>query len=418
MNWIGFVFQSRGVSNSFQRALDVFQRFGVHSSSFSKILRTFEHIQSYWNARPSFPIASILLERHPALRKELQSFDFEWLSHGYVHHDFSKQNYPVQKQWIQRSLDLLSTNCFGFRAPYLHWNQDTLLALKDTKMLYDSSCVYFWDFPDNDLTFKQKEAIKKVHQFYDPYRMKGKKSLPTFENNYLQIPVSLPDDEILLDRLRIQSEEQLLQIWKSLICQNHDRETLFTIQLHPERIPFFEKTLKNIHQILKELNPPVWKASLNQIATWWSKRNTFQWEITMDSIHWDHSPDIHMLISKNLDGSNFKSFYGSWYSIEGHSLKWKSLELPILAVENEGKKNIPFLKQWGYLFELKREDRLYSLDLNRELEESDLEFLLTKHPNPLLRIAHWPKPFQSAVCLSGDIDCVTLQDFLFRIWGR
>jgi hypothetical protein len=34
---------------------------------------------------------------------------------------------------------------------------------------------------------------------------------------------------------------------------------------------------------------------------------------------------------------------------------------------------------------------------------------------PLIRISPWPVPHRSAFCVSGDVDCLSVRDFLARL---
>ena len=52
-----------------------------------------------------------------------------------------------------------------------------------------------------DFTEATRATYQKALTFYDPWHAAERPSLPWFDNGLVAIPVSLPDDEILLDRL-------------------------------------------------------------------------------------------------------------------------------------------------------------------------------------------------------------------------
>lgn len=60
-------------------------------------------------------------------------------------------------------------------------------------------------------------------------------------------PVTLPDDETIMDRLNITEPQKINEIWKSLFEQSYGRGELFTLQLHPERIETFANSLESGH---------------------------------------------------------------------------------------------------------------------------------------------------------------------------
>jgi hypothetical protein len=45
---------------------------------------------------------------------------------------------------------------------------------------------------------------------------------------------------------------------------------------------------------------------------------------------------------------------------------------------------------------------------------SGLMAIIARCPNPLLVDSRWPQPFEAAAAVTGDIDCLTLGDFLRR----
>ena len=58
---------------------------------------------------------------------------------------------------------------------------------------------------------------------------------PQFEGGLLRIPTSIPDDEMLFDRLRITDPLEVGQIWSRVMQRVYDYGGLYTLNLHPER---------------------------------------------------------------------------------------------------------------------------------------------------------------------------------------
>ena len=57
---------------------------------------------------------------------------------------------------------------------------------------------------------------------------------PYFSGKILRIPTSIPDDEMLFDRLRV-TNAQVGEIWSSVMRRVYDLGGLYTLNLHPER---------------------------------------------------------------------------------------------------------------------------------------------------------------------------------------
>src|SRR2546421_637280 len=58
---------------------------------------------------------------------------------------------------------------------------------------------------------------------------------PHFEGTLLRIPTSIPDDEMLFDRLRITNPAEVGRIWSRVMEHVYDLGGLYTLNLHPER---------------------------------------------------------------------------------------------------------------------------------------------------------------------------------------
>jgi len=87
-----------------------------------------------------------------------------------------------------------------------------------------------------------------------------------------EIPVSLPDDEIILDRLGGEANGLVEKAWRHILSQTYQWGELFRIQLHPERITLCADDLSVVLTEACALTPSVWLARLDEIATWWRAR--------------------------------------------------------------------------------------------------------------------------------------------------
>ena len=95
----------------------------------------------------------------------------------------------------------------------------------------------------------------------------------------VEIPVSLPDDEILIERLG-GANGLVKETWLRILSQTHQRGELFTLQLHPERIALCADGLSAVLAEARALTPAVWCARLSEIAAWWKARARTTVEIT------------------------------------------------------------------------------------------------------------------------------------------
>jgi hypothetical protein len=158
----------------------------------------------------------------------------------------------------------------GFRAPYLHWNEDTMRVVEDYKFRYSSNRTVFWNVIDEDsLQARQREGLERGRAFYRPVSVDRMIVLPYRLRGFVEIPVSLPDDEILIDRMYINDADYLGEVWSRILEESYRRGELFTLQLHPERIDFFADALRGLLGVVRSKKPGIWVATLDQIAEWW-----------------------------------------------------------------------------------------------------------------------------------------------------
>jgi len=162
----------------------------------------------------------------------------------------------------------------GFRAPYLRWNHDLLDALAGAGLTYDSSQPILWPVVDRDaLSPEQHQALDTLLAFDRPTPAETTPALPFWVDGLLELPVSFPDDEMLVERLRLQDAGVIAQYWIAAFAQCHARGEMFVLQLHPERFPLCAAALERLLAHVAALGPAVWRASLGDVATWWRQQH-------------------------------------------------------------------------------------------------------------------------------------------------
>jgi len=81
-----------------------------------------------------------------------------------------------------------------------------------------------------------------------------------------------------------------------------------------------------------------------------------------------------------------------------------------------------FLRQQGYIVETVEEGKSYSLFLHREKfgteDEKALVEEIERSAAPLVRMGRWPNGARSALCVTGDIDALTIWDYYLRFAGK
>ena len=169
-----------------------------------------------------------------------------------------------------RSFDEYHFPFSGFRAPYLKSHDRMSPILSQTgRFTYESSRPLLWD----DIFGDRQKSFGFIEDFYKPCMHSTVASLPSIRGDLVDIPVSLPDDDILVDREGF-PPERVSEIWEKMLAQCHQKGELFTLQLHPERIYELRTVLERLIDKAKSFDPPVWLTSLSGIARWTRQRNT------------------------------------------------------------------------------------------------------------------------------------------------
>ena len=233
----------------------------------------------------------------------------------------------------------------------------------------------------------------------------------------------MPDDDLLIDRLGIKDEKVLAQIWGNILKQTYSQGELFTLQLHPERIPFCKETLKTLLQIAYASKPKVWVTSLDSIYKWWKEKEHFWIKLNKKGneeyeIH-PHCSKRASILIKSKDFIN-DNFLNSYMIADNNTFIIKSRKRPLVGVSKKCSPNlIKFLENEGIVYEISPEEENYSVYLNDfEVfnEEDEIRILqkIDRTDSPLIRFWRWPNRCRSAFAVTGDIDALTSFDFFLR----
>lgn len=415
MNRLGFVLSSRGLRNSFERAGQVASRFGITAGRMDARLHSFADIVERYDVRPSLPITAAVLDRNPQVAKRLQDRGVELCVHSFVHNDLSQLSAAEQVRQIGRAIDLFNRHGIrfrGFRSPYLKYNQATLEAVEQAGFEYDSNLPFYWAPPGfaSSLSAGEQDGLRRGLDFYKPVEFPAERSLPRLTGGLIEIPVSLPDDEILLDRVGM-DPARIGDIWIEMARMALDRGELFTVQLHPERLTILRDALCRTLDFARG-SGDFWLATLSEISDWWKRRAAAAFSVT------SAGRDLYG-IDLTGSGRDDMALYlvrpgGQQDPLEQGQTVASSTR-PLLGVGPETSGNFrQYLINEGYLFDITDDGRTHSLWIQHDITRHDLEEIPARVGGPLIRVGRWPRPFRAAMAITGDIDCLTLGDFLRR----
>jgi hypothetical protein len=259
------MFRAKGVSNGFRRLGTVISRFGLTPDRQIRALRLYASLLKPFGMKATFFIPADIVARHADVIKELAGENIEWGIHGFSHLDYSLLDAAQVREHIDsavRAFDAAGIPFSGFRAPYLRPHPSIRRALLDSgRFLYDSSNSVMCD----EVYSPRERAFRWAHAFYRPELHSQLNAPPSDDGQLAEFRVLLPDDEMLLERERFDSP-RIGSLWKEMLIHCHEKDELFVLQLHPERIHALHMALSALIEESCRLRPPVWRTHLADAA--------------------------------------------------------------------------------------------------------------------------------------------------------
>jgi peptidoglycan/xylan/chitin deacetylase (PgdA/CDA1 family) len=431
MKSVLFPIRSKGLLKYLKRGQTIMKSYGLTSSKMVQALDRFSQILQEFQCGATFPTTAVSLERSGQSIEKYVVQGIEFALHGYRHIDHSQLPLEGQVAHLRRAQDVFAAAgipAVGFRSPYLRFNENLRAALKEVGLKYVSSQPILWDVLDGEsFSPAAQTAYERAVAFYTPWHAAEQPSLPHLHDQLVEIPVSLPDDEMLLDRLGGGVNGLVERAWSRMLAETHRCEELFTIQLHPERIVRCASALSTLLAKARALDPPVWVARLEEIATWWRARS----EATVTVTNADSGR-----LRLSLDGPEGTVILVRNVEVEGPTHPWihgyRRCGTPILILKTRIRpfigvpvdtppEPVSFLRQQGYIVEASDNSQSYSVYLEQlgsvSKNKRALLARIEENNKPLIKLGRWPNNTCSTLAITGDIDALTLWDYGLRYLG-
>ena len=262
-------------------------------------------------------------------------------------------------------------------------------------------------------------------------------SLPRFFGSLVDVPVTGPDDELMVDRYRITNPEMMLEIWLKTWRECHANSELYHFMFHPERFLLLSGQVDRLIAEIRKKEKSVWIAALSEIAEWWRQRAEVEIELSREG-------DLFVALFRNMpeQATVLLDNPGNIDRRESREMIRNSLVLEPVAENESGKvfacgeqgelygiglsDSTPreleeFLKREGFLTARNLDPGSCSLylDLQDPFAEADERSMLEQIQacgKPLVRLWRWPGRFASVVTFSADICAIDFWDFVARGW--
>jgi len=426
--------RSKGLAGLARRAAAIVGHTGITPRRMRRALTSFADLLGRYDARATFPVTAAALHRHPAILRDLlrRAPAVELSVHGHHHTDLSLLSQARQAAEIAQAVALFRGNGIpfvGFRAPYLRWNDSLLASLPAAGLWYDSSQCLLWPVIDEGaLATEQREGLQLLRDFCQPRPAEAFPALPFWINDLLEIPVSFPDDELLVERLRLKDDARLAAVWGAALELCHRRGELFVLQLHPERFPLCAGALEALLRRARSQRPPVWLATLRDVAVWWREKRGLRVELTpRGEGEWEvvaEGPARGALLVRGAAAEAKNAPWSQGYQmVSERRFTLRTEDRPCVGISSAAPLELlQFLADQGYVVEVSDCAAGYSVYLDRDaFSPPDMLPLLEEieaASGPLVRWARWPGGAGSALTITGDVDALTVRDYLVRPFER
>ena len=445
MNLVAFSVKTKGFHNFARRLWTVFTRFGLSERrtrrALYSIIESLQRLKT--DAAPTFFIPAVVLSRHPKLIAHIAEQGVEIGIHGYVHNDYRFLTRDEQYQQTQRAIHVFKQTQIphtGFRNPYLGWTEESHQVFAQLGLTYESNDAVIHEVIDpSQLTPLIRSGYEKSLALFQAIPCTSYSLRPHFvpwcAPELLSIPVSLPDDEELFDRLRITNQKEVGSIWSSVMQRVYALGGIYTLNLHPERGVLCKEALNLLLATARSQALPVWITRLNDVTEWWKERRQFRFSITPQSagswlVEATCTPRATVL-ARHLEVIDQQA--APWADGEQHitarSFTIQAQRCPSLALSPQTPQEVfDFLQEEGYsvvrctqaeadryAWYLDSTDGLGTTRQERIGRCSTLLETIEHLDEPLLHFGYWPGGQRAALSITGDIDSITIQDFFLRI---
>ena len=453
MNLVSFSIKTKGIHNFVRRLTTVFARFGLRERRTRQALYTMIETLAPYGARPTFFIPAVVLDRHPRLLAEIAAARAEIGMHGYVHNDYRTLSHAEQHKQTEQAISVFEKNSIpfsGFRNPYLGWTEASLVVFTQLGFCYDSNDAVLHDVVNLDaFSPLLRGGYEKSFELFQAIECTTYTVRPYCVGKLLRIPTSIPDDEMLFDRLRITNADEIGHIWSSIMRRVYDLGGIYVLNLHPERGVLCQPALRALLSSTRDNSFPIWVTSLMNVAEWWKERKQFRLQITALALgRWQ----VEAICTLNQDGARPRPYirenrptilarqlvvedaptipwYGMDTQVHAQRFSIQAAQCPCIGLSPQTSRELEdFLCEQGYPFVHCPEedaaryacylDMPQGLGKTREEQirrKSELLSQLVELEAPLVYYGCWPDGCRAALSITGDIDSVTIQDFFRRI---
>jgi len=426
-NLVVFSIKTKGLRNFARRVWTIFARFGFSERRGANGLHAIVDALEPYDVGPTFYVPAVVLERHPQLMAAVAARGAEMGLHGDVHVDYRLLDRTGQYEHTERAIatfERMGIPWQGFRNPYLGWTEGSVVDFAELGITYDSNEAIDHDVGGLGIIQPRLAAGYELSlSLFQALPCTAYGLRPRLESGLVRIPISVPDDEMLFDRLRLDAPT-VGRVWSDVMRRVYEVGGVYALNIHPERGVLCREALENLLGYATALPEPVWLARLDAIAAWWRERANSGLEVTARRQGiWDvqaNAPDDAVLVVR--DDSGVRVVLARKVTVTANLC-------PVIALSPQTPPVVAaFLREQGYPVMPASEDERDQFALYLDMPEglssdrrerwsqcSALVDRIEGLDSPLVKLGLWPNGSRAALAISSDVDSITVQDFFLRI---
>lgn len=422
-------FALRGPRYVLRRAAALRGRYGPTPSRAMKRVAGWVQVLAEAGCAPTLPTPGRVVDLYPDFVRQLQDAGAEIAVHSYDHVDLSMGSLAAAVEQLTRAAHTFrrhGVEVHGFRCPYLRCREGLLAALPAGLFGYSSNQAVYWDALPPNAPKRPDLAFATINRLYAPLLASQTPCVPWMRSGTIEIPACVPDDLQICDGLRL-GPEGLARVWRCMLEETHRRGEVLNLLSHPELVGFSEAAFVDVLGRAKRMQPAVWIARLRDVAEWWRERARFAASTTYSAgqvaIELHCSRRATILVRGLPACGPTNPWDGVYRQLACSSAIVPAEPRPFVGLPAEAPPaTARFLQEQGYLLEIGDGARLCGTFLEAGMLEGlnpvELIEAIESSPAPLVKYGRWPLGARSALCVTGDLDALTLLDYASRLLVR
>jgi peptidoglycan/xylan/chitin deacetylase (PgdA/CDA1 family) len=416
-------FRKRGMTYMLLRLRRLVARYGLTSRKAQGRTLALVELLAKHDAAPTLAAPGRLVKKHQAFMRQLQDAGVELAVHGFDHVDFRSLTPAGAAQQFEQAASAYAASGLrfsGFRCPYLSFSHDMAAGVPQRMFRYSSNEAVWWDVVEGRLANGSGAIFEALEAFYSPRSASASVVLPRQVGQLIELPVSLPDDLQLLDGLNA-GESGIRDAWLEVLRRSHERGELFVVLVHPESFYDCAGALNALVASARSLSPTVWIARLDDLADWWAELATFSVSVDGRSVAFSCTDRATVLVRGLGPLPSARDWFGRYSVLTDRTLELAISDLPFIGVaEGVPERVVATLRGMGYVVERGPAASACSTYLDERLvspatTDREVVELIDRADAPLVRFWQWPAAARSALAVTGDLDSLSLLDYVARL---